>query len=215
MSATENTMRDQIKRLAEELLIRHGYRGFNFRSIAEELGTTRANLHYHFGNKDGLVLEVLDEYARRTLALYEAVWTDPSTSLREKVRRTTEHARQRYRQFNTPKDTGASWSLLIRLRSDAEALTPVMQQILQNATREFERLVRIGVRLAIHSGGLRPGAPEEEITVLLSNNIHYAGSVTRDHGNFERLEKLWNASIDLIEQAYSGADAAPSLTAAS
>lgn len=207
-------MRDQIKRLAEELLIRHGYRGFNFRSIAEELGTTRANLHYHFGNKDGLVLEVLEEYARRTLALYETVWTDPSTSLREKVRRTTEHARQRYKQFNTPKDTGASWSLMIRLRSDADALTPVMQQILQNATREFERLVRIGVRLAIHSGGLRPDTPEEDITVLLSNNIHYAGSVTRDHANFERLEKLWNASINLIEQAYSGEARASSLPSA-
>ena len=200
----ENTMREQIKRMAEELLIRHGYRGFNFRSIAEELGTTRANLHYHFGNKDGLVLEVLDEYASRTIALYETVWTDPSTSLREKVKRTNEHARQRYRQFNTPKDTGASWSLMIRLRSDADALTPAMQHILQNATREFERLVRIGVRLAINSGGLSADAPEEDIVVLLSNNIHYAGSVTRDHANFSRLEKLWQASINLIEKAYAG-----------
>jgi len=93
---------------------------------------------------------------------------------------------------------------MIRLRSDADALTPAMQQILQNATREFERLVRIGVRLAIHSGGLRPVTPEEDITVLLSNNIHYAGSVTRDHASFARLEKLWEASINLIEQAYSG-----------
>lgn len=197
-------MRDQIKRIAEELLIQHGYRGFNFRNIAEELGTTRANLHYHFGNKDGLVLEVLEEYASRTIGLYEKVWADPTTTLREKVRRTTEHARARYKQFNTPKDTGASWSLMIRLRSDADALTPAMQQILVNATREFERLVRIGVRLAINSGGLSPDAPEEDIVVILSNNIHYAGSVTRDHANFARLEKLWQASINLVEKAHAG-----------
>lgn len=200
----EGTMREQIKHTAEELLIRHGYRGFNFRSIAEELGTTRANLHYHFKNKDGLVLEVLDEYASRTIALYEVVWADPITSLREKVKLTNEHARVRYKQFNTPKDTGASWSLMIRLRSDADALTPAMQSILQNATREFERLVRIGVRLSINSGELAADAPEEDIVVLLSNNIHYAGSVTRDHANFGRLEKLWQASINLIEKAYAG-----------
>lgn len=206
-------MREQIKRSAEELLIRHGYRGFNFRSIAEELGTTRANLHYHFGKKDGLVLEVLDEYASRTIILYEAVWADASTSLREKVKRTNEHAYQRYKQFNTPKDTGASWSLMIRLRSDVDALTPEMQHILQNATRDFERLVRIGVRLAISSGGLAADAPEEDIVVLLSNNIHYAGSVTRDHGNFTRLEKLWQASINLIEKAYAGPACASASTA--
>lgn len=207
-------MRDQIKSLAETLLIHHGYRGFNFRTIAEELGTTRANLHYHFGNKDGLVLEVLEEYAKRTIDLYEKVWTDPATTLREKVGITTEHARDRYKQFNTPKDTGASWSLMIRLRSEADALTPEMVRILQNATREFERLVQIGVRLAIHSGGISPDAPEEDIVVLLTNNIHYAGSVTRDHGNFARLEKLWQASINMIEKAYPASNDAYSATPA-
>src|SRR5690606_33649755 len=92
----------------------------------------------------------------------------------------------------------------IRLRSDADALTPEMQRILKNATHDFERLVQIGVRLAISSGGLSADAPEEDIVVLLSNNIHYAGSVTRDHASFTRLERLWQSSIDLIENAYGG-----------
>lgn len=197
-------MREQIKRTAEDLLILHGYRGFNFRSIAEELGTTRANLHYHFGSKDGLVCEVLDGYANRVIALYEAIWADPATTLRDKVVRTTEHARQRYKQFNTPRDTGASWSLLIRMRSDADALTPEMRQILLTATRDFQRMVRVGVRLSINSGELAADAPEDDIVALLSNNIHYAGSVTRDQGSFAALERLWHASINLIEKAYSG-----------
>jgi TetR/AcrR family transcriptional repressor of nem operon len=206
----ESTMREQIKSLAVDLLVQHGYRGFNFRDIAEGLGTTRANLHYHFGNKDRLVLEVLDEYATSTVAFYESIWTDPGTSLRTKVHKTVEHARQRYRKLNTPKDIGAPWSLLIRLRSDADALTPLMQQILQNTTREFEQLVRMGVRLAIHSGELRSETPEEDVTVILATIIHYAGSVTRDHKDFQRLEKLWEAAITMVEEAYSGSGAAPS-----
>ena len=54
-------MRERIKQVAAELLIKHGYRGLSFRQISDLLNTTRANLHYHFGSKDGLVEEVLED----------------------------------------------------------------------------------------------------------------------------------------------------------
>ena len=195
-------MRERIKRVAEELLVKHGYRGVSFRQISEILNTTRANLHYHFGSKDGLVEEVLEDYADRTLDLYRDIWTNTHTSLREKVEAVVGMSRERYQYYNPTSDNGEPWSLMIRLRSDSEAITPKMRSKLQEVTREFETLVRVGVRAAIQSGELDADAPQEQLVIQLVNIIHYAGSVTRDHGHFSRLADLWEATRSTIEHAY-------------
>ena len=91
---------------------------------------------------------------------------------------------------------------MIRLRSDSDALTPKMRTKLQEVSREFETLVRVGVRAAIQSGELRSDTPEDQVVIMLVNIIHYAGSVTRDHGTFQRLAELWEATITTIENAY-------------
>lgn len=195
-------MREQIKLVAEELLIKHGYRGLSFRQISEVLNTTRANLHYHFGSKDGLVEEVLEDYADKTIAFYRDIWTDNTTTLRKKVASVVAHARQRYQNYNPSGSHGEPWSLLIRLRTDSDALTPKMRAKLRDCTVEFETLVRVGVRAAIQSGELEADAPQEQIVIQLVNIIHYAGSITRDHGSFDRLAHLWEATLSTIERAY-------------
>lgn len=195
-------MRERIKKVAEELLIKHGYRGLSFRQISDLLNTTRANLHYHFGSKDGLVEEVLNDYADGTVDRYRDIWTDSHTTLREKVAAVVLMSKSRYDTYNPTGDHGEPWSLMIRLRSDSDALTPKMRTKLQEVSREFETLVRVGVRSAIQSGELRSDAPEDKMVVMLVNIIHYAGSVTRDHGTFRRLADLWESTVSTIEAAY-------------
>jgi len=56
-------MRDAILEKAEQQLMTGGYDKLNFATIAKELGTTRANLHYHFKNKETLAIEVTRQYA--------------------------------------------------------------------------------------------------------------------------------------------------------
>lgn len=196
-------MRERIKVVTEELLVKFGYRGFSFGQISEILGTTRANLHYHFGSKDGLVEEVLEDYADKTLDLYREIWTDTTTTLRQKVEATTQMNHQRYRRYNATGDNGAPWSLMIRLRNDTDALTPKMRAKLQQVTREFEMLVSVGVRAAVQSGELAADSPQEKLVIQLVNIILYAGSVTRDHGHFGRLSDLWEATLSTIERAYA------------
>tara|TARA_R110002020_G_scaffold441495_2_gene652362 strand:- start:47166 stop:47780 length:615 start_codon:yes stop_codon:yes gene_type:complete len=195
-------MRNRIKQVAEELLIKHGYRGLSFRQVSDLLNTTRANLHYHFGSKDGLVEEVLEDYANGTIDRYRDIWTDSRTSLRDKVETIVRMSRGRYETYNPNGDKGEPWSLMIRLRSDSDALTPKMRSKLLEVSREFETLVRVGVRSSINSGELRPGTPEDQVVIMLVNIIHYAGSVTRDHGTFKRLAELWEATLATIENAY-------------
>src|SRR5689334_7749723 len=105
-------MRRQIKVLAEELLIRNGYRGTSFGVIATKLKMTRANVHYHFGNKRSLVEEVIEDYVTTTLEGLRGIWAAPEVSLTEKIALMTEHSRHRYARFNPPGKKGRPWSLI-------------------------------------------------------------------------------------------------------
>ena len=55
-------MKDQIIEIALRQLRLGGYDNLNFATIAAELGVTRANLHHHFKNKEGLALEAVKIY---------------------------------------------------------------------------------------------------------------------------------------------------------
>lgn len=55
-------MREEILKVAALQLYTGGYCGLNFADIAEELSTTRANIHYHFKSKELLAEEVTRIY---------------------------------------------------------------------------------------------------------------------------------------------------------
>jgi AcrR family transcriptional regulator len=55
-------MREQILEIAEDQMKAGGYGYLNFGLISKELNTTRANLHYHFNNKETLAIEVTKRF---------------------------------------------------------------------------------------------------------------------------------------------------------
>ena len=55
-------MRNEIIVEAQEQLKLGGYDNLNFAKIADKLSTTRANLHHHFTNKEGLAYEATRAY---------------------------------------------------------------------------------------------------------------------------------------------------------
>lgn len=61
-------MKDDILATAQQLMKQGGYEALNFGVIAEQLKITRANIHYHFGNKDTL--------AEAATAAYIGDWHD-------------------------------------------------------------------------------------------------------------------------------------------
>lgn len=60
-------MKDEIIKIAQKQLKAGGYDALNFASIAEELNTSRANLHHHFKNKEGLAEEATRSYMHENL----------------------------------------------------------------------------------------------------------------------------------------------------
>ena len=113
------SMRDRIKALTLDLLIQYGYRGMSFADLAAALETTRANIHYHFGNKQTLVEEVLVAYTRDTIAGTAAVFDLPGVTLGEKIERIVAYTRRKHDRYNAPGAEGRPWSLIARMRRTA------------------------------------------------------------------------------------------------
>ncbi len=199
-------MRDQIKAAATELITRRGYHAVTFREIAEAVHTTRANMHYHFGSKDQLIEEVVEDYAAETVAFYRSTFTAGQLTLHQKMMRIKDFLQARYQQFNPDGSTSDPWSLAARLRSDWEALSPKMKATLRHFTAENETCIRIGVALAVSSGELRADTPQEQVSLLLGINILYAQNVTRDTQSFEGVTRLWEATLSAIQTAYGAVE---------
>ena len=75
----------QILDAAEGLVQERGFNGFSYADVAQELGVTKAALHYHFASKAELGDALIDRYAERFLAALSALDDDGSDAL-EKLR---------------------------------------------------------------------------------------------------------------------------------
>jgi AcrR family transcriptional regulator len=63
----ETQTRETILKAAKQALLDSGYAGLSTRKIAEAAGVPLSQIHYHFGSKQGLVLDVLAEENRMLL----------------------------------------------------------------------------------------------------------------------------------------------------
>ena len=67
-------MKEKILDIAIQQMKSGGYRNLSFAAIATELRTSRANLHYHFKNKEGLALAATERYIREEGAALDAIF---------------------------------------------------------------------------------------------------------------------------------------------
>ncbi len=61
---------------ARSRLLVDGYGGLSTRKVADEAGVPLSQLHYHYGSKQGLVLELLYEENRRRLARQRGMYAE-------------------------------------------------------------------------------------------------------------------------------------------
>ncbi|MBN8993638.1 MAG: TetR/AcrR family transcriptional regulator [Rhizobiales bacterium] len=201
-------MRDQIKALAKDLLIQRGYRGVSFGDLASALNTTRANIHYHFGNKQKLVSEVLNDYIKATLAEQKHVWGDPGARLVDRIGRTVEYSHRRYAKYNPPGKSGHPWSLIARMRQDSDALTPKDRASLRRFGEELHGLIVAAIEDAKARGEFVATMPVQDVALQLVGVANSAGPITQDAGNFDRLEQLYMGFARIIAQAFGTEKAA-------
>jgi AcrR family transcriptional regulator len=197
-------MRQSIKQVATDLLIRHGYNGMSFRDIALLLNVTTTNIHYHFGNKQGLVDEVVRDYVTEVLERHRIIWLDSNRSLAEKLRQLVQYNWERYQQFNTGRDGGNAWSLIGRLRLDNEVLSEAARTSLATFTSTVHELIRQAVDEAWRTGELRDDTPRQDLAFLIINIVNSSSVFTQGTGGFDRLELFFDAFSRVMLSAYSG-----------
>jgi TetR/AcrR family transcriptional repressor of nem operon len=195
-------MRARIKSLALDLLIQHGYRGVSFGAMAKKLRTTRANIHYHFGNKQKLVEEVLEDYVELTLIALKEIWTTPGLPLARKIETMVEYSRKRYVKYNPPGKKGRPWSLIARMRQDSEALTPKGRAALQRFGEELYTCIVLAIEDAKVRKEFAEWMPVEDVALQLVSIANSAGPITQDAGDFNRLEQLYAAFARIMNHAF-------------
>ncbi|MEQ1770783.1 MAG: TetR/AcrR family transcriptional regulator, partial [Devosia sp.] len=192
----ESASRNAIKRVAEELLVRHGYRGMGYAEIATRLGITRANIHYHFGSKAELIDEVLVDYVAATLASLRKVWATEGIKLSTKLKRMLALSRQRYDRFNDGSEPVRPWSLISRLRQDQEVLTPAGRAQLSLFSVELRDIFAGALSHAAAAGEVR--ADIAAATTLLVAIADSAAPISIAEGGFAGLEAAYAAVARLI-----------------
>ncbi len=69
--------RDRIIEAAREVLVTHGHAGTSTRAVADEAGVNLSQVHYHFGGRQGLLVEVLHRENDALLARQNALFAAP------------------------------------------------------------------------------------------------------------------------------------------
>lgn len=198
------TTRDAIKALALQLLIQQGYRGLNFRDIADGLDITRANIHYHFGNKQTLVEELVTEYVEGTLAALAGIWTTGRPFL-AKIDAMIAYSKERYLRQNTPGSGGRPWSLISRLRQDADLLTPAGRNTLQRFGGELTKILTNSIEDSKSHGEFSSELPVADVASMLATLASNAAPITIDAGGFDPLERLYRSYANLVLRAFGPA----------
>jgi AcrR family transcriptional regulator len=69
--------RERIVQAAREVLVAHGHAGTSTRAVAEAAGVNLSQVHYHFGGRHGLLMEVFERENEGLLARQTALYSAP------------------------------------------------------------------------------------------------------------------------------------------
>ncbi len=205
-SDEKQSTRDGIKQVARELFIRHGLNDVTYGDIAKQVGTARANLHYHFGSKAALVEEVFTETFNEVDATNRDVWLSPGLTLDERIELTLNDSKKRFYEFNDSEKGRNPWSLTSRAQFENSYLSDDVKRDIATMCRQFEEYIDHGVRLAIGSGELRFDTRPRTIVLLLAP-LWYFGSAVTQYGGFQKLEEHYQSVRQVIRDGYAASAA--------
>lgn len=196
--------RARLLEMSRRLFIMRGIDAVSYGDIAKEVGSTRANLHYHFGNKAELVKEVFAITFQEVRVGLADTWLAPDLSLEARIDLLFEDAKARFETFNQPESERTPWSLSSRARLDFSALDAEVAEGITEMSEYFEECITHAVQLAIGSGELRAATPVEDV-VLMITPLWYFGSPITQFSGIKRLQNHYAAAKRTISAAYGAA----------
>jgi AcrR family transcriptional regulator len=195
--------RERIRAVAAELYVTRGYAGFSFGDIAQAIGTTRANIHHHFGSKARLMAELIEGFAEDAAKRVHGHWAEGDVVFFDRFALQLADLRRFYVRFNPAEGDRNVWSPVSRLRLDLPALGDEAARALQRVSGAYDASLREAVRQGIARGELRADTPVGEVALVLRVTLMSCGPVTQDSGSFADVERLIAALRRTVASAWA------------
>jgi AcrR family transcriptional regulator len=202
--------RDRIKSVAAELYVLRGHDGFSFGDIATTIGTTRANIHHHFGNKQQLMEELIEDIASNAEVRIERYWMRGEAAFSERLSMQLDDLQCYYRRFNGSDHDRNVWSPLSRLRHDLPILGDKAVAALERVNRKYDLCLRYAVDQAVKAGQLRAETNVDDVVRILRVTLLSCPPMTQDSGSFDEIAQLFGALERTITTAWLTPDGEPS-----
>jgi TetR/AcrR family transcriptional regulator, transcriptional repressor for nem operon len=165
--------------VAERLVQSRGFNGFSYADVANELGITKASLHYHFSGKAELGEALLGRYARRFMEALESIDADCEDAARKLVR---------YAELYGSVLKDERMCLCGMLAADYETLPEPMQSAVIKFFDDNETWLVAVLERGVEEGTLRlAGTPREAAQTIVSG-LEGAMLVARPYGDVRRFE---------------------------
>lgn len=187
---TTETTRTQIIQHAERLVQERGCNGFSYRDLAALIGIKTSSIHYHFPQKEDLLLAVAQQYHTRWQTAMQTI--DVGLSADAKLRAYIDAHQRAF--CDTERIC-----LATALAADVASLPAGVRQSVQDFYRANEDWLARVLEQGIREGSLR--VPGDLRTAARSMFAALQGSLVsaRLFKNSDRVEDLLSAALGLRE----------------
>src|SRR5262249_367237 len=103
-------------------------------------------------------------------------------------------------RFNAKGEDGQPWSLISRLRQDADLLSPKGRQMLGHFGSEMSALFGEALAMAQRHGELADNVRAEDAALLLAAVADNAAPITLTEGGFDKLATIYKSLGRIIEK---------------
>jgi TetR/AcrR family transcriptional repressor of nem operon len=182
----------RILNVAERLVQTRGFNGFSYADIADEVGITKASLHYHFATKAQLGRTLIERY------------TGAFETALHQITSAQADARGRLRAYvKIYADVLAEGRMCLCGMAAAEygTLPETMQQALREFFSSNERWLAQLLEQAQREGYLSLRAPAAEEASMLMSALEGAMLVARAMGDRDRFEATARALLAQLQSA--------------
>ena len=167
----------QILDVAERLVQERGFNGFSYADVAEELGISKAALHYHFASKAELGEALVERYAIR--------FTDALAQVDERITDAREKLRA-YAQLYADVFSDERMCLCGMLAADYATLPDPMRTRVVTFFDDNEAWLVDVLEDGRAAGTVRFDGPPEAIARTLVGGLEGAMLVSRPYGDVSR-----------------------------
>jgi AcrR family transcriptional regulator len=206
-AAAPSETRERIKQLARDHYVLYGNDAFNFGEIAKAIGTTRANIHHHFGSKRKLISELVRDLTDDAEKRIQHHWARPGVRFSQRLVEQLEDLRRFYQRFHSKRGDRNVWSPLARIRLDLPMLDKTAANALERINTVYDKALHAALVEAVAAGELVPATPIRDIGTLLRVTFLSCPPMTQDRGTFLEIEQLFAALDRTITGAWGGSKA--------